>query len=77
MELISLGSILEARERLKKVVRSTDLVPSQMLAIPGRREVFLKTECLQYTGSFKLRGAYNRIAMLTPEERQRGVIASS
>ena len=77
MQTVSLGMILEARERLKKVVRSTDLVPSQMLAIPGRREVFLKTECLQYTGSFKLRGAYNRIAMLTPEERQRGVIASS
>ena len=77
MQTVSLGMILEARERLKKVVRRTDLVPSQMLAIPGRREVYLKTECLQYTGSFKLRGAYNRIAMLTPEERQRGVIASS
>ena len=77
METVSLGMILEARERLKKAVRSTDLVPSQILAIPGRREVFLKTECLQYTGSFKLRGAYNRISMLTPEERERGVIASS
>ncbi|MBO4298492.1 MAG: threonine ammonia-lyase [Clostridia bacterium] len=77
METVSLGMILEARERLKKAVRSTDLVPSQILAIPGKREVFLKTECLQYTGSFKLRGAYNRISMLTPEERGRGVIASS
>ncbi len=77
METVSLGMILEARERLKKAVRSTDLVPSQILAIPGRREVFLKTECLQYTGSFKLRGAYNRISMLSPEERERGVIASS
>ena len=77
MEKVSLGMILEARERLKQAVRSTDLVPSQVLAIPGKREVFLKTECLQYTGSFKLRGAYNRVALLSPEERERGVIASS
>ena len=77
METVTLGMILEARERLKNAVRSTDLVPSQVLAIPGKREVFLKTECLQYTGSFKLRGAYNCIAMLSPEERSKGVIASS
>jgi len=77
METVSLGMILEARERLKNAVRRTDLVPSQILAIPNRREVFLKTECLQYTGSFKLRGAYNCISMLTPEQRERGVIASS
>ena len=77
MESVTLGMILEARERLKSAVRLTDLVPSQVLAIPGRREVFLKTECLQYTGSFKLRGAYNCIAMMSDEDRRRGVIASS
>ena len=77
METVTLGMILEARERLKNAVRSTDLVPSQVLAIPGKREVFLKTECLQYTGSFKLRGAYNCIAMLSEEDRAKGVIASS
>ena len=77
METVTLGMILEARERLKKAVRSTDLVQSQVLSIPGKRDVFLKTECLQYTGSFKLRGAYNRVALLTPEEKKCGVIASS
>ena len=77
MQTVSLGMILEARERLKHAVRRTDLVPSKVLDIPGKREVFLKTECLQYTGSFKLRGAYNRVALLTPEERACGVIASS
>ncbi len=77
MDGVTLGMVLEARERLKTVVRRTDLVPCKVMSIPGEREVFLKTENLQHTGSFKLRGAYNRISQLTEEEQHRGVIASS
>lgn len=77
MENVTLGMVLEARERLKTVVRRTDLVPSRVLSIPDEREVYLKTENLQHTGSFKVRGAYNMISQLTPEQRAHGVIASS
>lgn len=75
MEL-SLGSILEARERLRGVARRTGLVECRALCDDHRR-VFLKTEDLQDTGSFKVRGAYIKIASLTDEERKAGVIASS
>ncbi|HIS98749.1 MAG TPA: threonine ammonia-lyase [Candidatus Faecaligallichristensenella faecipullorum] len=74
---VTLGMVLEARERLKKVVRRTDLVPYRVLGVPGKNEIFIKTENLQHTGAFKLRGAYNKIAQLTEEERAHGVIASS
>ena len=75
MEL-SLGSILEARERLRGIARRTGLVECRALC-DERRRVLLKTEDLQDTGSFKVRGAYIKIASLTDEERARGVIASS
>ena len=76
MDTVTLGMVLEARERLKSVVRRTDLVPSKILS-NEKREVFLKTECLQHTGSFKVRGAYNKISQLSPDELKCGVIASS
>ncbi|MDL2206196.1 threonine ammonia-lyase [Eubacteriales bacterium OttesenSCG-928-N13] len=74
---VTLGMVLEARERLKSIVRHTDLVPSRILSIPGKREVTLKTECLQLTGSFKVRGAYNMISHLPLHQRESGVIAAS
>lgn len=77
MSEVTLGMVLEARERLKAVVRNTDLVHSRILSIPDKRRVFLKTECLQHTGSFKVRGAYNMISHLNEEQRAAGVIASS
>ena len=73
---VSLGMVLEAREHLKGVVHRTDLVPSKVLSTEDY-QVYLKTESLQDTGSFKVRGAYIKIASLTPEERACGVIASS
>ena len=74
---VTLGMVLEARERLKSIVRHTDMVPSRVLSVPGKREVFLKTECLQMTGSFKVRGAYNMISHIPKERRGSGVIAAS
>jgi threonine dehydratase len=66
-----------ARERLQGVARRTSLVHSFAL---GRRvgcDLFLKPEMLQRTGSFKIRGAFNKISQLGPEQRARGVIAAS
>lgn len=71
-----MGTILEARERLKQVVYTTDVVPCKVLS-NAERTVYFKTESLQLTGSFKVRGAYIKIASLTEEERACGVIAAS
>lgn len=73
---VTLGMILEARERLKGVAQRTGLV--QFKALSGEEShIYLKTEDLQNTGSFKVRGAYIKIASLSQEERACGVIASS
>ena len=73
---VTLGMILEARERLKGVTQRTGLVQFKALS-DDKSQIYLKTEDLQNTGSFKVRGAYIKIASLTPEERACGVIASS
>ena len=72
----SLGMILEARERLKGVIQRTNLVEFKALS-DERSKVYLKTEDLQNTGSFKVRGAYIKIASLSDDEKKAGVIASS
>ena len=73
---VTLGMILEARERLKGVAQRTGMVQFKALC-DEHTQVYLKTEDLLSTGSFKVRGAYIKIASLTPEERGCGVIASS
>ena len=73
--MIGLHDIRGARERLRGVALRTSLVPC-----PGGtrdRALYFKPESLQPTGAFKLRGAYNRICTLSPEERGRGVVAHS
>lgn len=66
-----------ARERIASVAVMTPLLHSRWLSDLTGRDVVLKLECLQDTGSFKLRGAANRILSLPPEMRERGVIACS
>jgi threonine dehydratase len=66
-----------ARERLAGVARVTPLYPSETFSRLAGRQVFLKAENLQRTGSFKIRGAYNTIATLGESERRAGVVAAS
>lgn len=66
-----------AAERIRGVSRRTELRRSPALSELTGTDVFLKLECEQVTGSFKLRGAYNALASLAPERRARGVIAAS
>ena len=73
----SIADIEAARERLRGVARETPLYPSETFSRLTGRQVLLKAENLQRTGSFKIRGAYNTIAMLGPEEREAGVVAAS
>jgi threonine dehydratase len=65
--------VVEAGRRIAGQVERTPLVESE---VRGRR-LWLKCECLQTGGAFKLRGATNRLLQLTPEERERGVVAFS
>ncbi len=73
--MLTLDSVYQASFALKAVARMTDLIRAPKM-FPDD-EVFLKTENLQNTGSFKLRGAYYKIARLTDEQKAKGVIACS
>jgi len=73
----TLADIEAARKRLAGVARETPLYPTETFSRLTSRQVFLKAENLQRTGSFKIRGAYNTIATLGPEERGAGVVAAS
>jgi threonine dehydratase len=74
---LTLTDILAARERIGTAVYRTPCTRSEMLSRMTEQSVFLKLENLQMTGSFKERGALNKIAMLTPEQARRGVVAAS
>ena len=73
----NLSEIEAARARLDGVARVTPVYRSETLSRLIGREIHLKAENLQRTGSFKIRGAYNRISLLSPEERAAGVVAAS
>jgi threonine dehydratase len=73
----SLADVEAARRRLAGVARVTPVYSSETLGRRAGRPVFLKAENLQRTGAFKIRGAYNRIASLTDEEKAAGVVAAS
>ncbi len=77
MTIPTLADIQEARELLRGVATVTPLQGARWLADPVGGPVLLKAENLQRAGSFKIRGAYTRIARLTDEERARGVVAAS
>lgn len=68
---------MEARERLGTIIEKTKLIHSTVFSEESGNDIYIKPENLQKTGSFKIRGAYNRIAKLTEEEKSRGVIAAS
>ena len=72
---LSLDRIYQAAFVLKDVARKTDLIYSPHFS--GKNQVYFKTENLQVTGSFKLRGAYFKISKLTDEEKAAGIVACS
>ncbi len=74
---ITLADVKAARERLNGAIYRTPCARSETLSRQTGQSIFLKLENLQMTGSFKERGALNKIATLTPEEAERGVIAAS
>jgi threonine dehydratase len=78
--IVTLSDIREAQSRLQGVATRTKLLPSHLhedRGIKDSRQLYLKPENQQPIGSFKLRGAYNKVASLSESERQRGVVTYS
>jgi len=75
--LVGVDEVLEAQKLLDGVVRTTPVENSRVLAARVGGPAYLKCENLQRSGSFKIRGAYVRIARLSPSERAAGVVAAS
>ena len=73
--MITLDRVYQAAYALKEVARRTDLILAEKLSEDGN--LYLKTENLQRTGSFKVRGAYFKISQLTEEEKKKGIVACS
>ncbi len=74
---ITLSDVRAARETVRDVITLTPMLHDETLSKDFGVPVFLKAECLQRSGSFKIRGAFNKISSLTAEEKARGVIAPS
>ncbi|MFZ5946064.1 MAG: threonine ammonia-lyase [Bacillota bacterium] len=75
--MVELRDIWRARENLTGIIHHTNLDLSYTFSELTGNKVYLKTENLQKTGSFKIRGAYNKIASIDEGQRQKGVIAAS
>ena len=71
--MLTIDKIYEAQKVLRSVARTTPLTPAPALG----ETIYIKNENLQMTGSFKLRGAYNKLMHLSPEEKAQGVVACS
>ncbi|MEI3280111.1 MAG: threonine ammonia-lyase [Eubacterium ramulus] len=75
--MLTLDRFEEASEIVKKVTQETKLVYSEYLSEQTGNKVYLKPENMQFTGAYKVRGAYYKISTLSEEERQRGLITAS
>lgn len=72
-----LNSIREARKRIEGVIKKTPLIYSDLFSKSSGNYIYIKPENLQKTGAFKIRGAYNKIAQLSDEEKEKGLVTSS
>ena len=75
--MLTLEKFEEASERLSRVLLETKLVYSDYFSESTGAKVYFKPENMQFTGAYKIRGAYNKISSLTIEERDRGIISAS
>ncbi len=77
MEKMTLQKFEEASEKVKEVTNSTNLVYSEFFSAQSGNKVYFKPENMQYTGAYKVRGAYYKISTLSDEERSKGLITAS
>ena len=77
MEELSLKKFEEAAEKVKEVTLATNLVYSEYFSNQSRNKVYLKPENMQYTGAYKVRGAYYKISTMSEDARKKGLITAS
>lgn len=75
--MMTLEKFEEASEAVKKVILPTNLIYSEYYSAQTGGKIYLKPENMQYTGAYKVRGAYYKISTLSEEERQKGLITAS
>jgi threonine dehydratase len=75
--MLSLDNFKEAKERVNQVINETNLIYSEAFSRESGNTIYIKPENLQKTGSFKVRGAYNKIMKLDEEAKKKGLITSS
>ncbi len=75
--MLTLDKFEEASEKVKEVILETKLVYSDFLSEQTGNKVYLKPENMQFTGAYKVRGAYYKTSTLSEEERGRGLITAS
>ena len=75
--MLTLEKFEEASECVKKVINRTKLVYSEYFSATSGNKVYLKPENMQYTGAYKVRGAYYKISTLSKEDRAKGLISAS
>ncbi len=75
--MLTLDKFEEASEKVKEVISETKLIYSDYLSGQTGNKVYLKPENMQYTGAYKLRGAYYKISTMSNEEREKGLITAS
>ena len=75
--MLTLDKFEEASEKVREVTLETKLVYSDYLSSQTGNKVYLKPENMQFTGAYKVRGAYYKISTLTDEEREKGLITAS
>lgn len=76
-EMLTLKRFEEASEKVKEVTQPTELIFSEFLSNQTGNKVYLKPENMQFTGAYKVRGAYYKMSTLTEEERAKGIITAS
>ena len=77
MDHLSLEAFEEASEVVSKVTQETKLVYSEYFSAQTGNKVYFKPENMQYTGAYKVRGAYYKISTMTEEEKSKGLITAS
>lgn len=75
--MITLNDIKDAKKQLEKAISLTPLMKAPILSKEKNAEIYLKEDNLQITGSFKIRGAFNRVSLLDEKRRKNGVVAAS
>ncbi|MCG3682966.1 threonine ammonia-lyase [Aliarcobacter butzleri] len=75
--MITLNDIKDAKKQLERAISLTPLMKAPILSKEKNAEIYLKEDNLQITGSFKIRGAFNRVALLDEKRRKNGVVAAS